>query len=241
MKFSGLIQNGKSSVASFLPLILALFFACSCKKTEHPQRQWSEADSLRIIQEILTYRAQVDSFFRYDLDSPFRRDTSIDYRGIHWYPPDITYYLQSKLYRYTNPETVTVAGTYADEQRPLISSSVGRKHLKYGYFLLHIDGKELRLNVYKSIASDEKRSALYNRLKVWFTDETTGKETYGPGRSIEGMTESPDPDFVYRINFNNAVNPYCAYSALYSCALPRREDHLDVVIRAGEMKYSENY
>lgn len=211
--------------------IIPFFLFLHCRN-ENPQRLWLTADSLRVLQEITTQRAEMDSFFRYDPDSPFHRDTSIEYAGVRWFPPDMKYYLESKLYLYANPETVFVMGTHGEE----------RKHLKYGYFLLSIDGKELRLNVYKFILSDEKRYALYkDHLNVWFTDRTTGKETYEVGRYIDVGTESPDPDFVYTVNFNNAYNPYCAYSTLYSCAIPRREDYLDVTIRAGEMKYSDNH
>jgi uncharacterized protein (DUF1684 family) len=57
------------------------------------------------------------------------------------------------------------------------------------------------------------------------------------GRYLEVGQEVADPDYLYTIDFNNAYNPYCAYSSQYSCAIPRKEDHLDFPIRAGEMKY----
>ncbi len=175
------VQSSKSSLYWFLAVTLPLIFICSCKKNEYSQKQPSQADSLRIVQEILTYRAQLDSFLRYHPDSPFQRDSSVKYLGLRWFPPDMKYNAQSKLYRYASPETIVVAGTYAEEGRPFVSGSVGRKHLKYGYFLFNIDGNELRLNVYKSIAFNQRSTVSNNRLKLWFTDQTTGKETYGPG------------------------------------------------------------
>ena len=115
-----------------------------------------------------------------------------------------------------------------------------RRHLKYGYFILNYDGKDYRLNVYKFTSSDPKRFELYkNYLSVWFTDQTTGKETYHVGRYVEVGEENANPDFLYTINLNNAYNPYCSYSSIYSCAIPRREDHLDFSVKAGEMKYHE--
>lgn len=211
-------------------IVTLLLFLYGCQPHKG-QRRWSSADSARIVQEILVHRATVDSFFRHDPDSPFQRDTGITYDGIRWFPPDPAFYFQSKLYCYDTPETVIVMGTRGEE----------RKHLRYGYFLLRIDGKEVRLNAYKFLPTDARRYTLYqNLLNVWFTDQTTGKETYDVGRYLDVGTESPDPEFIYTINLNNAYNPYCAYSDLYSCAIPRREDYLDVAIRAGEMKYPDH-
>jgi uncharacterized protein len=182
------------------------------------------------VHEILSYRAHVDSSFRYDLDSPFNKDTSVRFTGIKWFPPDIRFYFVSKLHRYDRAETVIVLGTKGEE----------REHLKYGYFILNYEGKAHRLNVYKFTASDTERYLLYkDYLSVWFTDQTTGKETYGVGRYVEVGREKKDPDFLYVINLNNAYNPYCAYNSSYTCAVPRREDHLDFAVKAGELKYHD--
>lgn len=202
-------------------------FLSSCQMT-HQNHRWSSTDSLRIIQEILAHRAEVDSIFCYDPASPFQQDTMIRYHGIRWFPPDVDFYFQSKLFKYDHPETVIVLGTKGEE----------RKHVKYGYFLLEFRTKHYRLNVYKFTPSDTKRYTLYkDYLNVWCTDRTTGKETYEVGRYIDVGAEKAEAEFLYSINFNNAYNPYCAYSSLYSCAIPRKEDYVDVEIRAGEMKY----
>lgn len=167
----------------------------------------------------------MDTFFRSDPESPFQKDTLSHFTGIKWFPPDIGFYCQSILHRYDQPETVSVFGTKGEE----------RKHLKCGYFTLMIQGRSYKLNVYKYLPGSEQR--LRDLLSVWFTDATTGKETYEVGRYVDVGNESADPDYVYAINFNNAYNPYCAYSAIYSCAIPRREDYLDIPVRAGESKY----
>jgi uncharacterized protein (DUF1684 family) len=188
----------------------------------------SPVDSVRIVNEILAHRAQVDSTFRNDPDSPFNRDSTIHYEGIKWYPPDVRFHFVSRLIRYEHADTVVVLGTKGEE----------RQQLRYGYFLLPFEGKEYRLNVYKFTPSDSRRYALYrNHLSVWFTDSTTGEETYGVGRYLEVGKEDPDPDHRYTLDFNYAYNPYCAYSVLYSCAIPTKDDHLPFAITAGELKY----
>ncbi len=213
-------------------LATAGLFACisligGCVNSHPPNHWWTTEDSLNIVNEILAHRADVDSSFRNDSDSPFNKDASIRFEGIKWFPADIHYYFQSRLYRYETPETVSVFGTKGDE----------RREVKYGYFLLNVEGKNHRLNVYKFTPHEKEYVANRDLLSVWFTDETTGKETYHVGRYLEVGNEHSDPEHRYIIDLNNAYNPYCAYSPLYSCAIPRKEDHLDFPVRAGEMKY----
>jgi hypothetical protein len=195
----------------------------------------SPEDSLAIVQENLAHRSETDAFMRDSRDSPFNKDTTIEYHGLKWFPINPYFRGRSILHRYANPETVIVLGTKGEE----------RKNLRYGYFAFdvpdeHGKPKTLRINVYKFTPHDKRRYELYkNNLSLWFTDKTTGKETYNVGRYIELGEENPDPNFVYTIDLNKAFNPYCAYSDLFSCAIPRKEDHLDVALRVGEMKYHE--
>jgi len=180
------------------------------------------------MREIFLHRAEADSFFRFDYESPFRRDTSIRYDGLKWFPTDLQYCFTSRLYHYVQAETVTVYGTKGEE----------RKQLRYGYFILNFDEKPYRLNVYKYLTSESRHLNIGPEyLAVWFTDATTGKETYHVGRYVEVGAEKPDTNASYSINLNNAYNPYCAYTPMYSCAIPRKEDHLDFPVLAGEMTY----
>ena len=178
----------------------------------------SAADSLACVQDNLLHRAEVDTSFRNDPGSPFRRDTSVAFTGIHWFPIDVRYRSAVRLHRYPAPETVQVMGTKGEP----------RKQLRYGYFELVLpddrgDPVAMRLNVYKFTPSDSVRYARYrDHLSMWFTDLTTGKETYHVGRYIELGEEHADPDEPYIVDLNKAFNPYCAYSALYSCAIPTR-------------------
>ena len=139
------------------------------------------------------------------------------------------------LHRYQHADTVIVMGTKGEE----------RKQLRYGFFEFVVPDEygtptTLRLNVYKFTPYDTKRYARYkDNLSVWFTDKTTGKETYDVGRYVEIGNENPDPTHVYTIDLNKAYNPYCAYSSLFSCAVPRKEDHLTIALRVGELKYHD--
>jgi uncharacterized protein (DUF1684 family) len=192
------------------------------------------ADSARVVADNVSHRAEVDAFFRTDPASPFLRDSSVSYHGINWYPINPRFRGESVLHRYERPETVVVLGTKGEE----------RRQLRYGYLELVVPGDPddavIRLQVYKFTPYDAQRFLLYpHHLSVWFTDRTTGVETYPVGRYLEVGDEQADPDARYIIDLNKAYNPYCAYSALYSCAVPREEDRLDVAVRVGEMKYHE--
>ena len=200
-----------------------------CRKGYEARPPLSGADSARVVREVLAHRAEADSFFLHDRDSPFVNDTSIRFHGIRWYPPDPGFCLVSGLTYAEPPETVTIVGTKGDL----------RREIRAGYFTLRFPGgtsggasrQVFRLNAYRSPGSRE--------LELWFTDETTGKETYHVGRYLDAGPESDDPAHLYELNFNNAFNPYCAYSSLYSCAVPRQEDHIPFRVTAGEMTYGE--
>ncbi|MER3523273.1 MAG: hypothetical protein C4326_04215 [Ignavibacteria bacterium] len=223
------MRMDQTAFLAFIVLSSATLVGCS--KQTRPTL--SAEDSLAIVRDNERHRAAMDEFFRNDPESPFRRDTSVRYEGLTWYPIDPQYCGKSVLHRYEHPETVIVFGTKGEE----------RRNLRYGYFEFDVPDengsmKRIRLNVYKFTPYDAKRYALYrNVLSVWFTDKTTGTETYHVGRYVEIGEEHPDPGHVYTIDLNKAYTPYCAYSDLYSCAIPRKEDHLDVAIRAGEKTY----
>lgn len=211
----------------YFVIILSLL-VLHCGKNTDKIRYYSQADSANIVQNILKHRAEVDSSFKADSSSPFNRDSSIYFSGIKWFPPNLDFYFTSKLTKYEKSEEVTVLGTKGDE----------RKYLKYGFFTISINNTEYNINVYKFSSSDTVRYKLYkNYLSVWFTDETTGKETYHVGRYIDVGEESSNPDQIYILDFNKAYNPYCAYSSLFSCAIPRKEDRLLFKVLAGELNY----
>lgn len=214
---------------------LAATLLAACSRAPSVPPAVSTADSILIVQDNLQHRAKVDSFFRSDPGSPFRRDSTISYHGLNWFPIDPRYRGTSALHRYADPETVVVMGTRGEE----------RRQLRYGYFEIIVPGDDaipvaIRLNVYKFTPSDGQRFLLFrDNLSVWFTDRTTGHDTYHVGRYLEIGNEQADGAFRYTIDLNKAFNPYCAYSSLYSCAIPRTEDHVPVALRVGEKPYHD--
>ena len=69
-----------------------------------------------------------------------------------------------------------------------------------------------------------------DRLHVYFTDATSGRESY----RMRYIDLSAGADGRYVLDFNDAYNPACAYSPHYNCPIPPPENRLAIAIRAGE-------
>jgi hypothetical protein len=102
-------------------------------------------------------------------------------------------------------------------------------YIKYGEITFTLEGKELKLNVYRDIELS-KKAAYKDDLFLPFSDLTSGKESYIGGRYID--LKLPKGDTIV-VDFNTAYNPYCAYNYNYSCPLVPLENDLDVEVKAG--------
>jgi len=103
----------------------------------------------------------------------------------------------------------------------------------YGYLSFSIHDTLCKLTAYQNM--DFKNSPDYdNTLFVPFMDNTNGIYTYGGGRYMD--IHIPESDTVV-LDFNEAYNPYCAYSSRWSCPLVPFENDLNVSIPAGEKRY----
>lgn len=183
-------------------------------------RKYSE-QQLSYINGINKLRQEKNDYMKNDPDSPFQRDKNVSFHPLNYYDVNPDYVFYTRLYLYGNKDTVTVFGTKGE----------ARQIVRFGYVSLNIDNKTVRLNVYQG-----KSGNGVDYYTIWFTDKTTGDDTYGVGRYLD-FELSRDPNYIYTIDFNMAYNPYCAYTPTYSCAIPRKEDHLDVAIEAGEKKF----
>jgi uncharacterized protein (DUF1684 family) len=109
------------------------------------------------------------------------------------------------------------------------STSRTPMYIKYGEITFILEGKELKLNVYRDIELS-KKAAYKDDLFLPFSDVTSGKESYIGGRYID--LKLPKGDTIV-VDFNTAYNPYCAYNYNYSCPLVPLENDLDVEVKAG--------
>lgn len=195
-------------------IVIACSTFLSCGKTYTPEQE-------AYISTVEQARIEKDFWMENDPSSPFNKDTTITFAPLNYYPVDPEFVFKSTLYAFEQKDTIIIFGTKGEE----------RKVVKHGYVRWERSSGEKRVNVYKGVSHTGKEY-----YSIWFTDRTTGKETYHVGRYID-FELKPGKDFVYTIDFNGAYNPYCAYSAQYSCAIPSKEDYIDLAIEAGEMNY----
>jgi hypothetical protein len=102
-----------------------------------------------------------------------------------------------------------------------------RRYARFGFVAFEVEGRPARLTVFRADGN----------LFLPFADALAGQETYGAGRYLE-----PEilPDGRIHLDFNLAYNPYCAYSARWSCPITPAENRIAVPIRAGERTFEQH-
>jgi uncharacterized protein (DUF1684 family) len=88
------------------------------------------------------------------------------------------------------------------------------------------DGRTYRIE-----ALDEGEGTLF----LVFADRTNGHGSYGAGRFLD--VPMPDAQGRVVLDFNQARNPPCAFTAFATCPLPPPENRLDLAVTAGEKAY----
>jgi uncharacterized protein (DUF1684 family) len=159
------------------------------------------------------FRRDKDLFFRSE-GSPIPADEREAFRGLRYFPENRALSFELKPDRSAPGDTVTLD----------TSTGETRTFRRAGYLHFAVDGKPARLTLFVDSSG----------YFLPFRDATSGTETYGAGRYLE--PEELDSG-TFRVDFNYAYNPYCAYAEHYSCPLPPRENWLTVPIRAGERVY----
>ena len=96
-----------------------------------------------------------------------------------------------------------------------------------GSVVVAIAGTRTRLLVRRLPVSGGEES----ELEIFFRDDTNGNGTYPAGRFVTLVPEGPGR---YRLDFNRARNPFCAYSSAYACPAPWRGNTIDAPVTAGE-------
>jgi len=149
-----------------------------------------------------------------------------DIQHVHYYEPDSAFRVHARVERLHGEQPL----------RMPTSDGTSKEYVRYAKVRFTVQGNEGELILYRS--QDLFMNPLYrDHLFLPFTDLTNGDETYGGGRYIDlSLTDIQNGNVV--IDFNEAYNPYCAYSSGYRCPLPPAENDLAIAILAGEKKYT---
>ncbi|RMF30217.1 MAG: DUF1684 domain-containing protein [Bacteroidetes bacterium] len=203
---------------SFGALFLtALFFAPA------PALQAQSADT-SYLREIELHRKQYLLQFLAVEPSPLKEDAL---NRIRFFPPDPRYRVRCRF------EPLS-------EAAPLrLPTFDGREEwfLPYGTLTFELEGRTHRLIVFQSFRMRHV-PGLRERLFLPFRDRTNGRSTYPGGRYLDLLTSDIQDGTVW-LDFNLAYNPWCAYDERFTCPIPPKSNHLDVEIRAGEMKFEK--
>jgi len=160
---------------------------------------------------LLEFRKMKDDYFAHDGESPLTPEQKKVFKGLNYFPPNPEFNLEVNVHEFPDNQQVEMQTTTGDIQ----------VYQRYGRFSFTVDGQSAELTIYQSDSG-------------WFlpfVDSLSGKETYPAGRYLEPEPLGGDR---FRVDFNLAYNPYCAYNDIWSCPLTPFENRLIVPIRAGE-------
>ena len=175
-------------------------------------------------EQVLEWRKERDDFFKNHVRSPLISKEKKNFKGLHYYPFDPQYVFFGQIERFIfHIENPKYYATF------LTNKGTNKRYLRYGKFRYNLNGKEYAVEIYKSILSDN--------LFIPFKDLTNGKETYEGGRYIDAEIL---PGYKMVLDFNMAYHPSCAYNEKFICALPPRENMLDISIKAGEKNFKSS-
>jgi len=162
------------------------------------------------------FRKMKDDLFTHDGSSPLTPEQKKGFKGLRYFPPNASLNLE-----------VTVE-EFPDKQRIEMQTTTGEIQVyeRYGKFHFSVDDHHAELTIYHST----------DGYFLPFVDSLARKDTYPAGRYLEPEDLGNNR---FRVDFNLAYNPYCAYNEYWSCPLTPFENHLKVPIRAGEKLYHD--
>jgi len=161
--------------------------------------------------ELDEFRAAKDDYFANDPDSPLALEQKADFHGLNYFPENPALRLEVQAEKTVGKKEMQVQTSTGETQ----------VYQRWGRFRFQVDGQPAELTILFS------NSGYF----LPFVDSLAGQETYPAGRYLE-----PEPlgGGRFRIDFNLAYNPYCAYNDQWSCPLTPFENRIKVPIRAGE-------
>jgi len=150
--------------------------------------------------------------------------TRTGFHGLKWYAPDPAYRIKAHWIPHNPPKMLDI---------PTILGTVGKMPAP-GAAEFTLNGQTVRL---EPVLEDPNDTTLFFILR----DATSKTKTYGAGRFL--YTDLPDhglsqPGELW-LDFNQAVNPPCAFTPYATCPLPPPQNRLTIAIPAGEQRYHD--
>jgi uncharacterized protein (DUF1684 family) len=165
-------------------------------------------------------RKEKDDFMKNGDGSPFK-DSPEPFTGLKYFEPNSKFRVNADLEEIENKNMVVLQTSDNKEQR----------YIDYAWASFSIDGVLCKLKILEVIDNGPFKGTLF----LAFADQSSAIETYGAGRYLD-VKKTPGASSI-TLDFNEAYNPYCAYSDSFSCPFPPKENVLGVAILAGEKVY----
>jgi uncharacterized protein (DUF1684 family) len=188
-------------------LATLLLALVACSEVDPEQRAYVEM--------IMQHRTEKDRFMQSG-DGPLTPEQRGGFKGLAYYTPNPGLIFDVELER----------SAASDTMQFVTSTNTLEPYLRLGVFRFAYAGREHGLALFEAVAD--------GTLFLPFADETTGHDTYGGGRYLDPQRLQ---DGRYRLDFNLAYSPYCAYNSRWICPLPPAENRLELPVEAGERNY----
>ncbi len=151
-----------------------------------------------------------------DTQAPTRKE----FTHLSWYPLDPSWRIVAQYVPWDKPHVLSfdtvISGLQEQDSSP-------------GYVSFTRDAKEYRLEP----AADGS---------IVFRDQTTGKATYGAGRFLDiTLPKNLRVPGSVVLDFNEAYNPPCVFTAFATCPLPPPQNRLSLSVAAGELMYNGHH
>ncbi len=139
-----------------------------------------------------------------------------DFVGIDYFPIDPTWRIEADWVWFERSREVMIKNILGQESPALVP----------GKAVFERDGKTFELLPLVDGSDDP--------MMFVISDLTSGVETYGAARFV--YADPPSGGKVV-LDFNEAVNPPCAFTPFATCPLPPKENRMEIAVRAGEKDY----
>lgn len=170
--------------------------------------------------QIENSRKEKDEFMKNGTGSPFKNSEE-PFTGLKYFDINSKFRINADLEPIENRNVVVLQTSDGKEQR----------YIEYAWAKFSIDGVPCKLMILEVLDNGPFKGALF----LAFADQSSAIETYGAGRYLD-VKKTPGASSI-TLDFNEAYNPYCAYSDDFSCPFPPKQNVLNVLIAAGEKSY----
>ena len=183
---------------------------------------FGQLSTSEILKSNKKFRSEINRDYADSTKSPLTKEDFTTFKELPFFPIDTNFCLEAEFKRSKRKKSFKMETTTS--RRPIYDV--------YGTATFALGGTEYSLNVYQSHQLRDTEE-FKDYLFVPFNDLSNGDESYGGGRFID--LSIPEGNTII-IDFNQSYNPYCAYSARYSCPIPPKENFLNTKVLAGVKK-----